>query len=181
MTQLLEYNGYKGTVEFSLEDDVLHGSIQFIQDMVSYEADTLPQLKAEFEAAVDDYLETCKELDRQPDKPCNGTFQIRVTPERHRELSTLALEKNISLNQIVNQALDAFINIDQSSLKNNEFMSQHVASIQKSAFSKYINLHWQNSINEFVAFNATTNSDVFYSENHTNSDLYIFTVNEEKH
>jgi predicted HicB family RNase H-like nuclease len=108
--QLMEYKGFSGTVETSLEDEVLHGSIQFINDKVTYEAETVPELKVEFEAAVDDYLETCQKLNRQPNKPFSGTFQVRVNPEMHRQLATLGLKKNKSLNQLANMALGRLLN-----------------------------------------------------------------------
>ncbi|MCC5845364.1 MAG: toxin-antitoxin system HicB family antitoxin [Verrucomicrobia bacterium] len=44
--------------EFSQKDGCLHGKIQFIQDLVTYEAETVPELEKAFHAAVDDYLET---------------------------------------------------------------------------------------------------------------------------
>ena len=53
----LEYQGYVGTIEVSLENDCLHGRLEFIKDLVTYEAQTVAGLKAAFVGAVDDYLE----------------------------------------------------------------------------------------------------------------------------
>ena len=62
------YKGYQGSVETSIEDGVFHGKILFINDLVTYEAQTLRALKKQFELAVNDYLASCKELDKQPEK-----------------------------------------------------------------------------------------------------------------
>jgi len=50
------HRGYDGSIEFSAEDDVYHGKIMHIKDLVTYEAKTLRELKISFEDAVDDYL-----------------------------------------------------------------------------------------------------------------------------
>lgn len=59
--EMFTYQGYQGSVETSIEEDVLHGKILFINDLVTYEAVTIKKLRQEFEMAVDDYLETCKQ------------------------------------------------------------------------------------------------------------------------
>lgn len=54
------FRGYKGSISASIEDQCLHGKILFINDLITYEAETVPALKEAFEEAVNDYLETCK-------------------------------------------------------------------------------------------------------------------------
>jgi predicted HicB family RNase H-like nuclease len=103
--ELLRYKGFIGSIEISIEDDCLHGKLLFIKDLVTYEARTPNPLQAEFESAVEDYLATCKELGRSPDKPLKGTFNIRVGPELHQKLARHAALKHASINDIVKQAL----------------------------------------------------------------------------
>lgn len=55
-----QYMGYLGNVEYSYADDVWHGSIRDIRDLVTYEAPDLTGLYEEFKSAVDDYLSDCK-------------------------------------------------------------------------------------------------------------------------
>ena len=52
-----EYKGYTATIEVA--DDVLHGEIIGIRDVVTFEADSIPELQRAFEDSVDDYLEFC--------------------------------------------------------------------------------------------------------------------------
>jgi predicted HicB family RNase H-like nuclease len=106
---LMSFNGYQGTVETSVADDVLYGKILFITDLVTYEAQTLAQLKAAFEEAVTDYLATCKELGKEPSKPCPGQFNVRVGSELHRSALLKALKDGTSLNAVVVQALQAHL------------------------------------------------------------------------
>jgi len=57
----LKYKGYSGTVEYSEEDECLFGKvIGMNKDLISYEGKTIEELKADFEAGIDIYLESCK-------------------------------------------------------------------------------------------------------------------------
>lgn len=105
MSKVFEYKGFQGTAECSVEEGVLHGKILHITDLVDYNADTLADLKTEFEAAVDDYLELCAELGCEPSKPASGTFNVRVGPELHTRANMAATRQGISLNEFVKAAV----------------------------------------------------------------------------
>ena len=105
MTDTIEYKGYTGSVEYSAEDECLYGKLQNIRDLVNYEADSAKDLKLEFEAAVDDYLETCEELGKAADKPYKGVFNVRTVPALHRDLDQLAARMDVSLNKVVTEGL----------------------------------------------------------------------------
>ena len=63
------YNGYEGSVEWSDPDNVWHGRLCDIRDIISYEGDDKEQLEERFREAVDDYLEWCAEKGVPPQKP----------------------------------------------------------------------------------------------------------------
>ena len=107
--ELLSHKSYNGSIEASLTDNVLYGKILFINDLVSYEADNITQLKAEFEAAVDDYVDTCTQIGKAPQKPCSGQFNVRVTPELHRLAQQRAAEEGTSLNAVTAIALESYL------------------------------------------------------------------------
>ena len=52
----LHYKGYTGSVLISVEDDCLHGKILDINDIITYEGETVKDIKAAFEAAVERYV-----------------------------------------------------------------------------------------------------------------------------
>lgn len=60
MNDLLEYKGYFGSVRYSDADEVFHGKLEFIRDLVSYEGRDAKGLKAAFHEVVDDYLALCR-------------------------------------------------------------------------------------------------------------------------
>ena len=106
MSNMLNYKGYFGSVEVSVEDDVLHGKIQCVNDLVTYEAETPGGLKAAFEEAVDDYLDTCKQLGKSPDKPMSGTFNIRIGSGLHKKAFLAAAADKTTLNDYVRKAIE---------------------------------------------------------------------------
>lgn len=110
------YKNYYGTIETDEKNLILHGKILFINDLVTYEADSMPQLKIEFETAVDDYLETCKEIGKQPDKAFSGSFNIRISPELHKKLSLYAVENKISLNESVTIAVNQLLSLKDKNI-----------------------------------------------------------------
>ena len=111
MKNYLEYKGYIGTVEYSANDDVLFGKIIGINGLISYEGDSVQSLKKDFEEAVDGYLEFCLEKNIEPQKTYKGSFNVRISPELHKNLALYAAMKNQSLNATVEEALIEFIKI----------------------------------------------------------------------
>lgn len=106
----LKYNGYIGTIEPDLENNILYGKLAFIRDLVTYEANTIAELAKEFKVSVDLYLQACKEDGKEPDIPFKGVFNIRVNPELHRKIAEISLEKDITINAFINKTLEKEIN-----------------------------------------------------------------------
>lgn len=108
---ILKYKDYEGTAELDMVRGVCRGKILFINDLVTYEASQPSELQKEFEAAVDDYIETCADLGREPQKSLKGQFNVRIPQELHKASTLRALTEGVSLNDVVVRALDAYINI----------------------------------------------------------------------
>jgi predicted HicB family RNase H-like nuclease len=109
MNDILEYKGYSANVHFSAEEDIFYGKIIGINDLVSFEGETVIELKQAFREAVDDYLETCKEIGKEPDKTYKGVFNVRIPSNLHRQAAIVAATKNITLNDLVKTAIDKLL------------------------------------------------------------------------
>lgn len=120
MADNLEHNGYFGSVEYSSGRGVLHGKVIGIRDLVTYEGVSVKELKEAFEASVDDYLETCKKLGKEPNRFYRGVFNIRTSSEIHRELSIMAERKKMKLNELVNKAFDYLVKNEDRVLNQNK-------------------------------------------------------------
>lgn len=95
----MTYKGYVGTVEYSEEDACLFGRIAGIRDIISYEGESVAEIRTAFEDAVDDYLKHCAETGKEPNKPYSGKFVLRIDPSLHARLAVKAQAQGMSLNQ----------------------------------------------------------------------------------
>ena len=84
----LEYKGYKGSVEYSKEDNCLFGKVQGMsKDLITYEGQTLDELRKDFEAGIDSYIEGCKADGVEPAKPYSGKLNLRMSSELHSRVA----------------------------------------------------------------------------------------------
>jgi predicted HicB family RNase H-like nuclease len=109
VSNVLDYKGYLGSAEFSAEDEVFHGKLEGIRDLVSYEGADVESLKQAFHEAVDDYIAICQKKKKQPDQPFKGTFNVRVRPDLHRRAAIYSAEHKLKLNNVVTEALERFL------------------------------------------------------------------------
>lgn len=109
----MEYKGYHTKIEFDVESMSLRGKIEGINDYIDFEAEDITTIEAEFHSAVDDYLEFCAEVGKDPEKEYKGTFNVRISPELHKKLALCAFKDGRSLNAEVEKAIAAFVDSDQ--------------------------------------------------------------------
>jgi predicted HicB family RNase H-like nuclease len=106
MKNTLNFKGFLGSVSFSEEDDVLYGKIECIDDLILYEGGSVSEIKNAFKEAVDDYIESCKHFNKPLLKNFKGSLNVRVSPDIHQKVAMLATIKGISLNQLVQKAIE---------------------------------------------------------------------------
>ncbi|MFT3742441.1 MAG: type II toxin-antitoxin system HicB family antitoxin [Gammaproteobacteria bacterium] len=99
------YRGYAARIEYSDADDCFIGHIAGISDVVGFHGDSVSELHAAFEKAVDDYLETCKKVGKPPQKPYSGNIMLRVPSELHAKVAMLAKAHGKSINTWVAQLI----------------------------------------------------------------------------
>jgi len=95
----MTYKGYAARIEYSDEDQSFVGHITAIQDVVGFHGESVSELRAAFEEAVDDYLETCAKLNRPPQKPYSGKLMLRIPPDIHAAVAIAAEVSGKSINQ----------------------------------------------------------------------------------
>jgi predicted HicB family RNase H-like nuclease len=109
MSNLLSYKNYNGTVEYSKEDSCLFGKVVGIKSLLSYEGNSIKELQDDFETVIDEYISDCEERGVEPEKPYKGTFNVRISPELHRNIAVYAIEHGKSLNAVVEEAIDKMV------------------------------------------------------------------------
>jgi predicted HicB family RNase H-like nuclease len=106
MNNSLAYKGYAARVEFSSEDECFVGHVAGIKDVVGFHGETVAELKASFQQAVDDYVDTCSKVGKTPQKPYSGKLMLRIPPEIHAAIATAAELNGQSINQWASEALN---------------------------------------------------------------------------
>lgn len=102
----LHYKGYTGSVEYSEEDNCLWGEVLGMsRDCITYEGKDVDELRKDFEGAVDDYIASCKARGVEPRKSYSGNLNVRLTPEIHSRIASMAQQTGTTINGFIKQTL----------------------------------------------------------------------------
>lgn len=113
MSNLLSYRNYNGTVEYSKEDGCLFGKVIGIKSLLSYEGNSVKELEQDFQEVIDAYLNDCMERNIEPEQPYKGTFNVRISPELHRNIAVYAMEHGKTLNAAVEEAIGNMVGVSK--------------------------------------------------------------------
>ena len=116
MKDTMTYKGYSGSVHYSDEDRLLFGKVEYVRSLISYEGTDVDSLRRAFEEAVDDYLALCKKAGRKPEDPFSGTFNVRTGSDLHRRAALLAKAQGTTLNRVVSEALQRYLQQEHQAL-----------------------------------------------------------------
>jgi predicted HicB family RNase H-like nuclease len=106
---ILSYKGFAAAVEFDADDMILIGRIAGINDVIGFHGDRPQDLVAAFRDAVDDYLDTCAKLGKEPERTYSGKVMLRVEPEVHASIALAAQLTGRSINQLGEEALRVYV------------------------------------------------------------------------
>lgn len=99
MSNTMTSHGLSARIDFDADDNLFFGRLLGTTDVVGFHADTVEGLRAAFEEAVQDYLDTCQRLGKKPMKAASGKLMLRVPPEVHTAALMAAQAAGVSLNQ----------------------------------------------------------------------------------
>lgn len=105
MINSLNYQDYTATITYSAEDEVFFGKVIGLNDLILFEGTSVAELKQAFAEAIEDYLTTCKNLGKSPDKAYKGSFNVRVPASLHKRAALVASQHHVTLNDFVKTAL----------------------------------------------------------------------------
>jgi predicted HicB family RNase H-like nuclease len=105
----MTYKGYFAKICFDERDNIFWGKIIGINDSITFEGETVCQLRKDFHNAVDHYLDDCKKEGRTPNKPYSGKLTLRIPPGIHAEIASFAAAAGKSLNKWVSDTLDQVV------------------------------------------------------------------------
>lgn len=101
----MKYKGYEAAVDFDDEIEMFHGVVINTRDVINFYGKSVAELKREFKVSVETYLQFCRDLGEEPDKPFSGNFMVRISPSLHQRLYSRARKSGKSLNAFVEETL----------------------------------------------------------------------------
>ncbi|HKK47635.1 MAG TPA: type II toxin-antitoxin system HicB family antitoxin [Alkalispirochaeta sp.] len=102
---MMTYQGYIGDVEYDDQARLFHGEVVNTRDVITFQGTSVAELEQAFHASVDDYVSWCEEEGIPPEKPYSGKFNLRLSPELHREIAIAAKRLDTSINAFVERAI----------------------------------------------------------------------------
>ena len=107
MNNILKYKNFIATVQFSEEDEAFIGHLEGINSVVSFEGQSVYELKQAFEDAVESYLDFCKRKGiSESQKPYTSIFTVNIHPDLHHRAAVTAKMMGTTMNAFINKALE---------------------------------------------------------------------------
>jgi predicted HicB family RNase H-like nuclease len=107
MDNVLKYNDFIASIKYSDDDEAFIGRIEGINSIVSFEGQSVKELKTAFVEAIESYLEFCSRKGiTEPQKSYTGVFNVRIDADLHRRAAITAKTNGSTLNAFVKKAIE---------------------------------------------------------------------------
>jgi predicted HicB family RNase H-like nuclease len=103
---VLTYKGFIGSVHFSSEDDIFFGKVEGVNDLITFEGNSVKELKNAFRYVIDEHIKDCESENIPVEKSYKGSFNLRLTPDLHRRAAITAKAHGSTLNAFVRKAIE---------------------------------------------------------------------------
>jgi predicted HicB family RNase H-like nuclease len=103
---VLTYKGFIGSVHFSAQDDVFFGKVEGVNDLITFEGNSVQELKDAFHYVVDEHIKDCEIENIPVEKSYKGSFNLRIPPDLHRRAAVTARAHGSTLNSFVRNAIE---------------------------------------------------------------------------
>ena len=105
MKDIINYKGFIGSVHFSADDHVFYGKVEGINDLITFEGESVKELTDAFKFVVDEHLKDCEAEKINAEKSYKGSFNVRLSPELHRRIAISARMQGETINKFVSEVL----------------------------------------------------------------------------
>ena len=108
-SDMMRYKDYRAIISYDEEDRIFVGEVFGISDSLNFHGRSIDELEEAFHDSVENYLELCRKIGKNPQKEYSGTFNVRTTPDLHERAAEYAANNGITLNQVVSRAMEFFL------------------------------------------------------------------------
>ena len=107
MSSTLKYKNFIATVKYSAEDEAFIGRVEGINSVVSFEGQSVQELKDAFRDAVENYLDFCKRKGiAEVRRTYNGVLNIRIPSDIHGRVAMYAKNQGTSINAFIRDSIE---------------------------------------------------------------------------
>ena len=99
-------DNYRAVVTYDPDTDMLRGEFLGLNGGADFYASDIPTLKAEGAKSLAIFLDVCRENGIDPVRHFSGRFNARIDPELHARAVATAAAEGISLNQLIERAIE---------------------------------------------------------------------------
>ena len=103
---LMTLDGFHARIDYDEEADLFRGEILGLSGGADFYGSSPEELRQEFRASLDVFLEVCREKGIEPRRQYSGRFNLRISPELHQQLALRAEATHKSLNAFAQDALE---------------------------------------------------------------------------
>jgi predicted HicB family RNase H-like nuclease len=101
-------DNYHARIEYDADTDMFRGEILGLNGGADFYGRTPDELRTEFRNSLKVFLEVCREKGIEPHRHYSGKFNLRIPPELHKRLATIAGTEGKSLSSLIREALQKF-------------------------------------------------------------------------
>lgn len=112
MMNTIKIKGITAVVQYDPEIDMFRGEFIGLHGGADFYARDIETLKKEGEKSLDIYLKACAERGIEPYKKFSGKFSLRIPPELHERIATVAKSQHKSVNQVIREAIEKLLEDD---------------------------------------------------------------------
>jgi predicted HicB family RNase H-like nuclease len=105
MKDVLKYKGFIGSVHFSTNDSVFFGKVEGVNDLLTFEGQSVDELVNAFHYIIDEHIKDCEKEKIEIEKSYKGSFNVRLSPELHRRIAISAKLRGESINKFISEVL----------------------------------------------------------------------------
>lgn len=106
---IMKVDGYKAKIEYDPDLDLFRGEILGLNGGADFYGSNPKELRQEFKNSIEEFLAVCEEKGISPTKEYSGRFNLRVSPELHREIAIVTASQKKSINQWITDVLEEAI------------------------------------------------------------------------
>ena len=101
MHNSIKYRGFTARIDYDASHRIFVGRVLGMSEQLLFHGGDVDELHADFEFAIDHYIEECKKEGRSPERPASGKLLLRLPPDIHAAAMVAAASADKSLNQWV--------------------------------------------------------------------------------